>query len=70
MDRIQEIDKMIAELYNQLHEAVDYYADEREAMMEPVQPYASIDSIAEKIADLKVERVKQFNFLEDADCQV
>ena len=56
MDRIQEIDQLIAELYIQLHEAVEYYVEESEAMMTPAQPYSSIDSIVEKIATLKVER--------------
>lgn len=56
MDRIQEIDQLIAELYVQLHEAVEYYVEESEAMMTAAQPYSSIDSIVEKIAALKVER--------------
>ena len=56
MDRIQEIDKMIAELYSQLHDAVEYYVEESAAMMESVQPYSSIDAVVEKIAALKVER--------------
>ena len=56
MDRMQEIDQLIAELYVQLHEAVEYYVEESAAMMEPVQPYSSIDAIVEKIAALKVER--------------
>jgi len=56
MDRIQEIDQLIAELYIQLHEAVEHYVEESAAMMEPAQPYASIDSIVEKIAELSVER--------------
>ena len=56
MDRIQEIDQLIAELYVQPHEAVEYYVEESETMMTPAQPYSSIDSIVEKIATLKVER--------------
>ena len=56
MDHIQEIDSQMSELYSQLHEAVEYYVEESAAMMEPAQPYASIDAIVEKIAALKVER--------------
>ena len=56
MDRIQEIDNLIAELYEQLHEAVNYYVDECVGMVTRHEPYADIDSIVEKIAALKVER--------------
>ena len=56
MNRIQEIDKLVTELYSKLHEAVNYYVDLCEAMMTPTKPYVAIDEIVEKIAALKVER--------------
>ena len=56
MDRIQEIDALATKLYEQLHEAVNYYVDECEGMMMRHEPYADIDSIVSKIAELRVER--------------
>ena len=56
MNRIQEIDKLVTELYGKLHEAVNNYVDMCEAMMTSTKPYATIDDIVEKIAALKVER--------------
>ena len=56
MNRIQEIDQLLTELYDELHEAVNCYVDECISMAEPVNPYADIDKAVERISALKAER--------------
>ena len=54
MDRIEEIDKMIAELKEELHAEVKYRVDE--ALSGYRSKDADIDEIVDKIAKLSVER--------------
>lgn len=54
MDRIQEIDKMIAELKEELHAEVKYRVNE--ALGGRIDKDSDIDEIVDKIAKLSVER--------------
>ena len=54
MDRIQEIDKMIAELKEELHAEVRYRVNE--ALGGRVDKDSDIDELVDKIAKLSVER--------------
>lgn len=54
MDRIQEIDKMIAELKEELHAEVKYRVNE--ALGGRVDKDSDIDELVDKIAKLSVER--------------
>ena len=54
MDRIEEIDKMVAELKEELHAEVRYRVNE--ALYSRVDKDSDIDDIVDKIAKLSVER--------------
>ena len=54
MDRIQEIDKMVEDLRNELHEEVRYRVNE--ALGGRLDTDSDIDIILDKIIKLEVER--------------
>ena len=54
MDRIEEIDKLIAELKEELHAEVRYRVNE--ALGGRVDTDSDIDEIVDKIAELSIER--------------
>lgn len=54
MDRIQEIDKMIAELKNDLNDEIRYRVEE--ALSGYRSEDANVEEIVDKIAKLSVER--------------
>lgn len=54
MDRIEEIDKMVAELKEELHAEVKYRVNE--ALGGRIDKDSDIDELVDKIAKLSVER--------------
>ena len=54
MDRIQEIDKMIAELKEELNDEIRYRVEEALSGYRPED--ANVEEIVDKIAKLSVER--------------